>query len=78
MTEINISCICLNSWTYDGFQVDLVHINQLIDNSNEIPIGIDLRDYYQSVEWDIMNVPAKRNVKIYFYISQVKISSLND
>lgn len=53
------------SWTYDGFQVDLVHINQRIDPSDEIPIGIDLRDYYQSVEWDIMSVPAKRNVKTY-------------
>jgi nicotinic acetylcholine receptor len=53
------------SWTYDGFQVDLVHINQIVDASDEIPIGIDLRDYYQSVEWDIMSVPAKRNVKTY-------------
>lgn len=53
------------SWTYDGFQVDLVHINQQIDPSDEIPIGIDLRDYYRSVEWDIMSVPAKRNVKTY-------------
>ncbi|CAF0792648.1 unnamed protein product [Brachionus calyciflorus] len=53
------------SWTYDGFQVDLVHINQQIDPSDFIPIGIDLRDYYRSVEWDIMSVPAKRNVKTY-------------
>lgn len=53
------------SWTYDGTQVDLVHINQRIDESDEIPIGIDMRDYYRSVEWDVMSVPAKRNVKIY-------------
>jgi nicotinic acetylcholine receptor len=51
--------------------VDLVHIDQQhnesdkADESDEIPIGIDLRDYYQSVEWDIMNVPARRNVKTY-------------
>ena len=53
------------SWTYDGFQVDLVHINQKVDPSDHIPIGIDLRDYYRSVEWDIMSVPARRNVKTY-------------
>lgn len=53
------------SWTYDGLQVDLVHINQQIDDSDEIPIGIDLRDYYPSVEWHIMSAPAKRNVKTY-------------
>jgi nicotinic acetylcholine receptor len=45
--------------------VDLVHINQQTDASDEIPIGIDLRDYYRSVEWDVMSVPAKRNVKTY-------------
>ncbi len=55
----------LKSWTYDGFQVDLVHINQKNDQSDDIPIGIDLRDYYRSVEWDIMSVPARRNVKTY-------------
>jgi nicotinic acetylcholine receptor len=42
------------SWTYDGFQVDLVHLNQKSTESDEIPIGIDLKDYYRSVEWDIM------------------------
>ena len=45
--------------------MDLVHINQKLDNSDYIPIGIDLRDCYPSVEWDIMSVPAKRNVKTY-------------
>ena len=52
------------SWTYDGFQVDLVHLNQKLNASDEIPIGIDLGDFYRSVEWDIMSVPAKRNVKV--------------
>lgn len=38
----------------------MIHVNQKIDQSDFIPIGIDLRDYYRSVEWDIMSVPAKR------------------
>lgn len=45
-------------------QVDLRHINQTID-SNDIELGIDLQDYYISVEWDIMGVPAARNEKYY-------------
>ncbi|XP_068084467.1 acetylcholine receptor subunit alpha-like 1 [Anabrus simplex] len=52
------------SWTYDGYLVDLRHIAQSAD-SNEIDMGIDLQDYYLSVEWDIMRVPAVRNEKFY-------------
>lgn len=33
-------------------------------DSDYIPIGMDLTDFYQSHEWDIMAVPAKRNVEI--------------
>ena len=58
------------SWTYDGFQVDLVHISQEVNESSSspeaiseyIPMGIDLTDYHQSHEWDIMAVPARRHV----------------
>eukprot|EP00090_Calanus_glacialis_P032370 TRINITY_DN5362_c0_g1_i2.p1 TRINITY_DN5362_c0_g1~~TRINITY_DN5362_c0_g1_i2.p1 ORF type:complete len:519 (+),score=42.79 TRINITY_DN5362_c0_g1_i2:117-1673(+) len=52
------------SWTYDGFQVDLRHK----DETKDLPvveIGIDLTEFYQSVEWDILSVPAQRNVKFY-------------
>nr|CAH7717349.1 unnamed protein product [Callosobruchus chinensis] len=52
------------SWTYDGYMVDLRHILQTQD-SNNIDVGIDLQDYYISVEWDIMKVPAERNEKYY-------------
>lgn len=47
------------SWTYDGTQVDLRHI----DAQNEgdfVEIGIDLTEYYISGEWDLMEVPAHR------------------
>ncbi|CAH0553706.1 unnamed protein product [Brassicogethes aeneus] len=52
------------SWTYDGYLVDLRHLSQVQD-SNKIDMGIDLQDYYISVEWDIMRVPAVRNEKFY-------------
>ena len=45
-------------------QVDLRHLLQSED-SNNIDVGIDLTDYYISVEWDILRVPAIRNEKFY-------------
>ncbi|XP_020285838.1 acetylcholine receptor subunit alpha-like isoform X2 [Pseudomyrmex gracilis] len=52
------------SWTYDGFQVDLRHIDE-VRGSNIVDIGIDLSEFYKSVEWDILGVPAVRNEKFY-------------
>merc|ERR1719500_2489328 len=52
------------SWTYDGFMLDLRHMNQLPTN-NSIGIAMDLRDFYISTEWDVMEVPAQRNEKYY-------------
>ena len=43
------------------FQVDLRHK----DETKDLPvveIGIDLTEFYQSVEWDILSVPAQRYV----------------
>ena len=31
----------------------------------EVEIGVDLTEFYMSVEWDILEVPAIRNVKYY-------------
>ncbi|CAO1439021.1 unnamed protein product [Diamesa serratosioi] len=53
------------SWTYDGNQIDLKHKNQLNNTNNQVEIGIDLREYYPSVEWDILKVPAERHEKYY-------------
>ena len=35
------------------------------DVSPVIDVGIDLTEFYMSVEWDILEVPAVRNVKFY-------------
>ena len=32
---------------------------------NNIPVAMDLRDFYISTEWDVMAVPAVRNEKFY-------------
>ncbi|XP_018327681.1 acetylcholine receptor subunit alpha-like [Agrilus planipennis] len=52
------------SWTYDGFQVDLRHVDE-IRGSSVVDVGIDLSEFYTSVEWDILEVPAIRNEKFY-------------
>ena len=35
------------------------------ESSPTVDVGIDLTEFYMSVEWDILEVPAKRNVKFY-------------
>lgn len=57
------------SWTYDGNQVDLRHIcaNDSHNNDNKtinyrIENGIDLLNFSSSVEWDILEVTAVKNV----------------
>ena len=41
------------------FQVDLRHKDEHQDKA-VVNIGIDLTEFYQSVEWDILSVPAQR------------------
>ncbi|XP_041375079.1 acetylcholine receptor subunit alpha-like 1 [Gigantopelta aegis] len=57
------------SWTYDGTQLDLQHVcDNGIEVSDDIFVidrGIDLRDFYANIEWDIINVTAQRRVKYY-------------
>ncbi|XP_045216595.2 acetylcholine receptor subunit alpha-like 1 [Mercenaria mercenaria] len=56
-------------WTYDGHEVDLQHVweKQGVMQGNQmvIPKGVDLCDYYQNIEWDIINVTARRKEKFY-------------
>ncbi|XP_047100474.1 LOW QUALITY PROTEIN: acetylcholine receptor subunit alpha-like [Schistocerca piceifrons] len=52
------------SWTYDGFKVDLRHMDEQA-GSNVVEVGVDLSEFYMSVEWDILEVPAVRNEKFY-------------
>ncbi|XP_076356162.1 acetylcholine receptor subunit alpha-like [Tachypleus tridentatus] len=59
------SCLMkFGSWTYDGLEVDLSHFKQQ-PGSNDVPIGIDLTEFYKSVEWDVLLVPAKYNLEFY-------------
>ena len=41
------------------FKVDLRHMCE-VEGTNVVPLGIDLSEFYMSVEWDILEVPAVR------------------
>ncbi|GAU97762.1 hypothetical protein RvY_09001 [Ramazzottius varieornatus] len=53
------------SWTYDGWAVDLKPLRGYINDSIDIKIGMDLSEYYPSIEWDILQVPARRHTIYY-------------
>ncbi|XP_021953551.1 acetylcholine receptor subunit beta-like 2 [Folsomia candida] len=54
----------IGSWTYHGLQVNLKHVDQT-DGANYVANGIDLKEFYMSVEWDVLGVPATRNEEYY-------------
>ncbi|XP_074869950.1 neuronal acetylcholine receptor subunit alpha-10 [Carettochelys insculpta] len=47
--------LTFGSWTYNGNQIDLL---------NGLDTG-DLTDFVENVEWEVLGMPAKRNVIIY-------------
>lgn len=66
------------TWTFNGNLIDLEHLNRSssIRTNNQpskghsteiytVKNGIDMSDYYESVEWDILSIPAQKNVKYY-------------
>ncbi|KAJ8304522.1 hypothetical protein KUTeg_018105 [Tegillarca granosa] len=69
--DMQVCFMKFGSWTYDGHQVDLQHLCDhkgiMNDKTDEkvIDRGIDLKDFYQNVEWDIINVTARRKEKFY-------------
>ena len=68
------SCMLkIGSWTYDGFSVDIQHKDLPPDAQSSLVLverGIDLQDYYESTEWDLLEVPAKKFEKYYTCCSE--------
>ncbi|XP_054721817.1 acetylcholine receptor subunit alpha-like [Uloborus diversus] len=62
--DVQTCLMKFGSWTYDGFKVDLRHKDE-VKGTNLVDIGIDLTEFYLSVEWDILEVPAVRHEKYY-------------
>jgi nicotinic acetylcholine receptor len=67
------------SWTHDGGMINLEHVSEKnakprtnVEINKEgttklytVETGIDMSDYYTSVEWDVLAVPAQKNIKFY-------------
>ena len=59
--DIQLCSMRFGSWTYNGGQVDLIHMCSTNSSGREvIKNGIDLREFYESGEWDILEVTAER------------------
>ena len=58
------------SWTYDGWKVDVKHfwherLGKGANISAWVNPGVDLRAYYESVEWSLMEAKARKNIIYY-------------
>jgi nicotinic acetylcholine receptor, invertebrate len=56
-----------------NIQVDLKHARSEsagLGDYDIIEYGIDLKDFYRSVEWDLLAVPARKNEKFYTCCSE--------
>lgn len=68
------------TWTFDGNLINLEHINRnnsipvvnpvirkggISTKLYTVETGIDMSDFYQSVEWDVLSIPAQKNIKYY-------------
>ncbi|XP_053405762.1 acetylcholine receptor subunit alpha-like isoform X2 [Mercenaria mercenaria] len=61
--DIQLCSMKFASWTYDGTQVDLIHECSKHKNKKEvIQNGIDLRGFYESGEWDVLEVTAEKSL----------------
>ncbi|KAJ8298094.1 hypothetical protein KUTeg_024625 [Tegillarca granosa] len=69
--DMQVCFMKFSIWTYDGNQVDLQHLCDHKGILNEqtlekvIDRGVDLKDFYPNVEWDIINVTARRKERFY-------------
>lgn len=61
LSPLSILCVTRLVCSYvDLFlQVDLRHMDEK-QGSNIVEVGVDLSEFYMSVEWDILEVPAVR------------------
>lgn len=44
--------------------------------SNVVEVGVDLSEFYMSVEWDILEVPAVRYNQLYLFTTFMLIQSI--
>ncbi|XP_041369292.1 acetylcholine receptor subunit alpha-L1-like isoform X1 [Gigantopelta aegis] len=63
--DVQTCSLKFGSWTYEGDQVDLVHTCAPSNDPHvNIRSGVDLRDFYPSLEWDLLEVNAQKNTRL--------------
>ena len=50
--KLELKCVTLKTLTFNNLQ--------FFSGNNTVELGIDLSEFYMSVEWDILEVPAVR------------------
>uniref|UniRef100_A0A1I7WTX0 Neur_chan_LBD domain-containing protein n=1 Tax=Heterorhabditis bacteriophora TaxID=37862 RepID=A0A1I7WTX0_HETBA len=71
--DIQMCELKFGSWTYSGTQLDLIHLRsdkvrhvlRYNESEWEVERGIDLSEYQESVEWDLLSVLGTRHEKWY-------------
>ena len=67
MLELRVSFLCV------GSMLSNVYISDL-QGPEIVEMGIDLSEFYKSVEWDILGVPAARFFIIYFLLDIINVN----
>ncbi|ELT99605.1 hypothetical protein CAPTEDRAFT_167143 [Capitella teleta] len=71
--DIQVCKLQFLPWSHDGYKVDMVHIwrdKYATDKTNYsnnpfIPMGIDMKQFVPSQEWDVLAVTAQKNIRYY-------------
>ena len=64
--------IKIGSWTYHEYAVKIIHKNldENVDDKQTIEYGINLDNYQESTEWDLLAVKSRKYVKYYTCCSE--------
>lgn len=76
-TDLRICYACVfqfGTWSYDGFKINLIPLRGYVDDNITISNGIDLSEYYLSIEWDIMAVKNDLIHKLWSNVSSFMVA----
>ncbi|CAI4231701.1 unnamed protein product [Auanema sp. JU1783] len=71
--DVQLCELKFGSWTYSGTELDLRHpktdeVEKIVENDElvwHVKRGVDISDYQESVEWDLLSVAGRRHEKWY-------------
>lgn len=70
--------LTFGSWTYDGDKLFMTLMDmERVENGSTLPVGMILKDYYPSSEWDLLSIPAVFKINIYPCCPEPYTSNIN-